>query len=95
MSETVNELVNQLLSMSLKDVLKPVNEITKLIFGTSILTIYFKYFIAYPIVGFILVKIKSPKGTKGHIIGKILYFLVGYIAAFVLDHVSEIIFNID
>ncbi len=93
MSNFVNEFIKQLLSNSLIDIFKPVNEFIKFVFNESILTIYLKYFIVFPIVGLILVKIKSPKGKEGHIIGKILYFIVGYIVTFILDYIAEIIFN--
>lgn len=58
----------------------------------SILTIMFKYCIAYPIVGVILTAIGSPRGKEGHYIGKILYFIVGYVVGFLLDHISYIVF---
>ena len=60
--------------------------------NTSILTIMFKYCIAYPIVGVILTAIRSPRGKEGHHIGKILYFIVGYIVSFILDGMATIIF---
>ena len=93
MSEFVNEFINQISSISLIKFFQPINEIVKLVLGSSILNINLKYYITYPIVGVILVIIKSPNGKKGSLIGKILYFLVGYIIGFVLDYISEMIFN--
>lgn len=60
--------------------------------NTSILTIVFKYCIAYPIVGVILTAIGSPRGKEGHYIGKILYFIVGYVVGFILDSLATLIF---
>ena len=93
MSEFVNEFINQISSISLIKFFQPINEIVKLVLGSSILNINLKYCITYPIVGVILVIIKSPNGKKDSLIGKILYFLVGYIIGFVLDYISEMIFN--
>jgi len=72
--------------------LKLFNSIFIQLNNTSILTIMFKYCIAYPIVGVILTAIGSPRGKEGHYIGKILYFIVGYIVGFALDHISYIVF---
>ena len=60
--------------------------------NTSILSLVFKYYITFPIVGIILSIIGSPKGKNGHIIGKILYFIVGYVICLILDLVSRNIF---
>ena len=72
--------------------LKLFNSIFIQLSNTSILTIVFKYCITYPIVGVILTAIGSPRGKEGHYIGKILYFIVGYLVGFVLDHISYIVF---
>jgi len=74
------------------ETLKNINIITQQLFSSSILSIIFKYFITFPIVGIILVKIKAPRGKTGHYIGKILYFIIGYIVAFLLDVCTKIIF---
>ena len=60
--------------------------------NTSILTIMFKYCIAYPIVGVILTAIGSPRGKEGHYIGKIFYFIVGYVVGVILDSLATLIF---
>ena len=60
--------------------------------NTSILSVMFKYCITFPISGFILMSIGSPRGTEGKIIGKIIYFAVGYIACCILDNLAQIIF---
>lgn len=72
--------------------LKLFNSVTIQLNNTSILTVMFKFCIAYPIVGVILTAIGSPRGKEGHYIGKILYFIVGYLVGFVLDHISYIVF---
>lgn len=68
------------------------NSILLQLANASVLTIMFKYCIAFPIVGIILTAIGSPRGKEGHIIGKILYFIVGYIIGFILDYIATIIF---
>lgn len=60
--------------------------------NTSILSYAFKYCITFPIVGIILSFLGSPRGKKGHIIGKILYFIIGYVAGFVFDSISCMVF---
>ena len=60
--------------------------------NTSILSHAFKYCITFPIVGIVLSFLGSPRGKKGHIIGKILYFSVGYISCFILDLIAKSIF---
>ncbi len=72
--------------------LKLVNNVLLQLTNTSVLTAMFKYCIAFPIVGIILTAIGSPKGKEGHIIGKVLYFIVGYIIGFILDCIATIIF---
>ena len=74
------------------ETLKNINIITIKLFSSSVLSIIFKYFITFPIVGIILVKINVSKGKTGHYIGKILYFIIGYIVAFLLDVCAKIIF---
>lgn len=56
--------------------------------NTSILSLIFKYCITFPIVGIILSFLGSPRGKEGHIIGKILYFIIGYVVGFVFDGIS-------
>ena len=72
--------------------LKLFNSVAVQLNNTSILTIVFKFGIVYPIVGFILTVIGSPRGKEGHYIGKILYFIVGYAISFILDSLATIIF---
>ena len=57
----------------------------------SILSYTLKYFITFPIVGLILSKIGSPRGKEGHIIGKILYFLIGYLVCLILDYIAYLV----
>lgn len=76
----------------LYEMLKFMNTILIQLSNTSILTSMFKYCIAFPIVGLILTAIGSPRGKEGHIIGKILYFIVGYIIGFILDYLAIFIF---
>lgn len=72
--------------------LKLFNTVLLQLTNTSVLTVMFKYCIAFPIVGIILTAIGSPRGKEGHIIGKVLYFVVGYIIGFILDYMAKIIF---
>ena len=71
---------------------KLINTILLQINNVSILSFVFKYYITFPIVGIILSFIGSPKGEEGKIIGKILYFIVGYVAGLVLDVIAQVIF---
>lgn len=68
------------------------NSVSMQLTNTSVLTAMFKYCIAFPIVGIILTAIGSPRGKEGHIIGKVLYFIVGYIIGFVFDYIAKIVF---
>jgi len=68
------------------------NSVLMQLTNTSVLTAMFKYCIAFPIVGIILTAIGSPRGKEGHIIGKVLYFIVGYIIGFVFDYIAKIVF---
>lgn len=71
---------------------KLINTILLQINNASILSCVFKYYITFPIVGIILSFIVSTKGEERKIIGKILYFIVGYIACLVLDVIAQVIF---
>jgi len=42
-------------------------------------------------VGVILTMLGSPRGKEGHRVGKILYFIVGYIVGAILDLIANII----
>ena len=72
--------------------LKSINEVLLQLENASILSFALKYYITFPIVGLILSYIGSPRGKKGHMVGKILYFLVGYIVCLILDFVAKLIF---
>ena len=72
--------------------LKGINAILLQLANTSVLTAMFKYCIAFPVVGIILTAIGSPRGKEGHIVGKVLYFIVGYTIGFILDCIAKIIF---
>lgn len=73
--------------------LKLLNSIFTQLNNTSIVTVMFKYCIVFPIVGVILTAIRAPRGKKGHIIGKILYFIIGYFVGLILDYISIIMFS--
>ena len=73
-------------------IMKQINALLIQINNTSIFAVEFKYYITFPIVGIILTAIGSPRGKKGRIIGKILYFIVGYSIGFLLDCISTIVF---
>ena len=62
------------------------------LYNTSILTIFFKHWITYTIVGIIFAIVSLPRGKEGHVIGKILYFVVGYLVCAILDLISGCIF---
>ena len=76
----------------IKQVLPIINSILVSFFGTTVLNVMFKYFITYPLVGIILMKLGSPRGKEGHWIGRVLYFIVGYGIGFILDFISRLIF---
>lgn len=59
---------------------------------SNILDITLNHAITYSIVGMIFSIIGCPRGKTGHIIGKILYFLVGFVIGAVLDLISKLIF---
>ena len=69
-----------------------INTILLQINNASILSFVFKYYITFPIVGIILSFIGFPRGKEGQIIGKVLYFIVGYVVCLVLDTIAQIIF---
>lgn len=75
-----------------KKMLSMFNSILVSFFDTTILNVMFKYFIAFPIVGLILVMLDLPRGKTGHLIGKFLYFVVGYGIGVILDFISRLIF---
>ncbi|HIT22586.1 MAG TPA: hypothetical protein IAB56_06460 [Candidatus Scybalousia intestinigallinarum] len=76
----------------IKAVLSGVNSILVSFYDTTILTVMFKYFITFPIVGVLLMRLGSLRGKKGHQFGKVLYFMVGYVIGLVLDFISGLIF---
>ena len=92
MAKFVNEFTKQLLLISWIDVMKPVNEIIKSIFNSSIININFNHPITFSIVGILLTMMGSPRGKVGCIIGKIFYLIVSYIVEFILNNMSEKIF---
>ena len=73
-------------------VIKFLNSIVVALCNISVLTYIFKYGITYSIVGIIFTLIGSPREKEGHIIGKVLYFIVGYFIAFLLDYLADILF---
>ena len=75
-----------------KQILSMFNSILVSFYDTTILNVMFKYFITYPIVGIILMKLGSPRGKEGHWIGRVLYFIVGYGIGIILDFISGLIF---
>ena len=76
----------------IKQLLSLANSILVSLYDTTILNIIFKHFFAYPMVGVILMIIRSPKGKAGHWTGKVLYFIVGYVIGFALDFASKLFF---
>lgn len=57
--ETLN-IIKQILSLSM------FNSILVSFYDTAILNVMFKYFITFPIVGIILMRLGSPRGKEGH-----------------------------
>ena len=76
----------------IKEIIKMYNKILTTYFDTTILNEMFSHCLTFPIVGIILVIIRSPKGKEGRVIGKILYFIIGYIIDIVLKYISNMIF---
>lgn len=74
------------------NMLKLINSLLISLNENSVLTIVFKHPITYSIVGICLTAIGLPKGKEGHIIGKVLYFIIGYIIGIVFDYISTLIF---
>ena len=72
--------------------LKSINAVLLQLENTSILSFIFKYYITFPVVGLILSYIGSLRGKEGHVIGKVLYFLIGYIVCLGLDYIANLIF---
>ena len=70
--------------------LKLLNNFLLQLTNTSILTIMFKYCITFPLVGIFLSAIGSPRGKKGHIIGIVLYFIIGAIIELILNYIGKI-----
>lgn len=60
--------------------------------NTSILSFVFKYYITFPIVGIVLSALGSPRSKEGKIIGKILFFIIGYGVCLVLDLIAKYMF---
>ncbi len=71
---------------------KSINAVLLQLENASILSFIFKYSITFPIVGLILSYIGSPRGKEGYVIGKVLYFLVGYIVCLGLDNIANLLF---
>lgn len=76
----------------MKDVFIQINLVLVSLFDTSLLSVVFKYFITFPLVGIILSLIGSPRGKEGHYIGKVFYFIIGYFVGLLLDFLSKVIF---
>ncbi len=72
-------------------VLKLLNSVLLQFTNTSILTVMCKHYIVFSIVGIILCII-GTRVKEGHLMGKVLYFIVGYIIGFVLNLLAKIIF---
>lgn len=72
--------------------LKSINDVLLQLENISILSFVFKYYITFPIVGLILSKIGSPRGKEGHVIGKVLYFIIGYFVCLALDLIAKQVF---
>ncbi len=73
------------------ELLKSINLVMTQLCNESILTFVFKYLITFPIVGLLLAWIGSPRGRAGHYIGKVFYFVVGYVVAFALDLIAKFV----
>lgn len=74
------------------NIFKMMNTILTQTLNSSLLSYTFKYGITFAIVGFILFKINSPRGKVGHILGKVLYAIVGLIVSCILNGISRLIF---
>ena len=72
--------------------LKSFNSVLLQLSNTSVISYVLKYYITFPIVGSVLSCLGSPRGKQGHLIGKILYFIIGYIVCLILDFFANVIF---
>lgn len=74
------------------EVLSLFNSILMECFNPNILEVTLKHIITYSIVGIIFSIISCPRGKIGHKVGKVLYFLVGFVTSAVLELLSKLIF---
>lgn len=75
-----------------KEIIVLLNSILTNYCNSNILDITLNHVITYSVVGIILSIIRCPRGKVGHITGKILYFLVGFVISAALDLISKLIF---
>jgi hypothetical protein len=69
------------------------NSIALQLIGDSILTLLLKTSITYFIVGLILIICNIPRGKLGHLIGKTLFWIVGFVVVFVLNIIAGLVFK--
>lgn len=68
------------------------NSILMEYFNSNILEVTLKHVITYSIVGIIFSIIGCLRGKIGHRVGKVLYFIVGFVISAVLELLSKLIF---
>lgn len=74
------------------EVMSLFNSILVEYFDSNILEVTLKHIITYSIVGIIFSIISCPRGKTGHTIGRIFYFIVGFVVSTVLGLLSRLIF---
>ena len=81
------------LFVTIWELLNFLNFATFTITGDNILTIYLGDYICYAIVGLILDLSNIPEGNFGKIVGKPIFWLVGFLVAFIFNLISFTIFS--
>lgn len=74
------------------EVMSIFNSILVEYFDSNILEVTLKHIITYSIVGIIFSIISCPRGKTGHTIGRIFYFIVGFVVSTLLGLLSRLIF---
>lgn len=67
--------------------------ITLKFYDTTILEVLFSYIISFTLVGILFSMFNGPRGKLGHLIGKILYFVVSIGVGFLLSLLSNFLFR--
>lgn len=91
----INGIFNnfQILGTTMWETLKMMNVISFEITNDGILTDFFKYYIAYFLVGLLFEVFNIKKGYFGKVFGKISYWIMGIPVSIVLNLFSNLLFS--